>query len=67
MSKTQPTTAKLSDTQLVILSAAAKRDDGSLLPFPKTLTAQGAALNKVVETLCQRKLVEEKTNRQRLA
>ena len=60
MSKTQPTTAKLSDTQLVILSAAAQRDDGSLLPFPESLTAKGAALSKVVETLCKRKLVEER-------
>ena len=60
MSKTQPTTAKLSDTQLVILSTAAQRDDGSLLPFPETLTAKGAALSKVIETLCKRKLVEEK-------
>ena len=60
MSKTQPTTAKLSDTQLVILGAAAQRADGSLLPFPQSLTAKGAALNKVVETLCKRKLVEER-------
>ncbi|MGH6825406.1 DUF3489 domain-containing protein [Methyloceanibacter sp.] len=60
MSRAQPTTAKLSDTQLVILSTAAKRDDGSLLPFPETLTAKGAALTKVVENLSKRKLVEEK-------
>jgi hypothetical protein len=60
MSETQPTTAKLSDTQLVILSTAAQRDDGSLLPFPETLTAKGAALSKVIATLCKRKLVEEK-------
>ena len=60
MSKTQPTIAKLSDTQLVILSTAAQREDGSLLPFPETLTVKGAALSKVVETLSKRKLVEEK-------
>ena len=60
MSKTQPTTAKLSDTQLVILSTAGKRDDGSLLPFPETLTAKGVALSKVIDTLCKRKLVEER-------
>ena len=64
MSKTQPTTAKLSDAQLVILSAAAQRADGSLLPFPQSLTAKGAALNKVVETLCKRKLVEERKDHQ---
>ena len=60
MPKAQPATAKLSDAQLVILSAAAQRTDGSLLPFPQSLTIKGAALSKVVETLCKRKLVEEK-------
>jgi hypothetical protein len=60
MSKTQPTAAKLSDTQLVILGAAAQRADGSLLPFPQNLTVKGAALNKAVETLYKRKLVEER-------
>jgi len=59
MPKTQTATVKLSDAQLVILGAGAQRTDGSLLPFPK-LTAKGAALAKVVETLCKRKLVEER-------
>jgi hypothetical protein len=60
MAKTQSTTVKLGDAQLVILSAAAERDDGSLLPFPENLTAKGGALSKVIGTLCKRKLVEEK-------
>ena len=60
MPKTQSTLAKLSDTQLVILSAAAKRADHSLLPFSQSLTAKGAALTKVIETLCKRKLAEER-------
>jgi hypothetical protein len=60
MSKTQPKTAKLSDTQLVILSTAGQREDGSLLPLPETLTTKGAALSKILHTLCKRKLVEEK-------
>jgi hypothetical protein len=61
MSKTKPATAKLSDAQLVILSAAAQRPDGSLLPLPKSLAAKGAALNRVmIEILCKRKLVEER-------
>ena len=61
MSKTQPVTAKLSDAQLVILSAAAQRPDGSLLPLPKSLARKGAAQNRVmVEILCKRKLAEEK-------
>jgi hypothetical protein len=63
MSKTEPT-ARLSDAQLVILSTAAQRADGSLLPFPQSLTIKGAALNKVVETLCKRKLAETATNHQ---
>jgi uncharacterized protein DUF3489 len=60
MSNTRSTTAKLSDSQYVILSAAAQRADGSLLPFPQRLTVKGAALNKVVETLCKRKLAEKR-------
>ncbi len=61
MPKTRPATAKLSDAQLVILSAAAQRADGSLLPLPASLAAKGAALNRVIiETLCKRKLAEER-------
>jgi hypothetical protein len=59
MLKRQSTT-KLSDAQLVILGAGAQRADGALLPFPQSLTAKGAALNKVVGTLCKRKLAEER-------
>jgi hypothetical protein len=60
MSKIQSTTIKLSNAQLVILGAAAQRGDRSLLPFPQSHTAKGAAISKVVETLCNRKLVEER-------
>ena len=60
MPKTQPQSTKLSDTQLVILSAAAQRADHSLLPLPQSLTVKGAALSKVIETLCKRKLAEER-------
>ncbi len=60
MSKSQPTTAKLSDAQLVILSAAAQRPHGSLLPLPENLAKKGAAQNRVmIEILCKRKLAEE--------
>jgi hypothetical protein len=44
----------------VILTTAAQRTDGSLLPFPQSLTAKGAALNRVVGTLCKRKLADER-------
>jgi uncharacterized protein DUF3489 len=61
MPKSQPETAKLSDAQLVILSAAAQRPDGSLLPLPEKLASKGAAQNRVmIEILCKRKLAEEK-------
>src|SRR4029079_13830595 len=58
MPKTQAAT--LSDSQLVILSAAAQRAEGSLLPFPQSLTAKVTALRKVGGTLCNRKLAEER-------
>lgn len=61
MPRTPPQTAKLSDSQLVILSGAASRADGSLLPFPQNLSVKGAALGKVVETLRKRKLIEERS------
>jgi hypothetical protein len=61
MPKFQPATAKLSDAQLVILNAAAQRSDGSLLPLPDSLEANGAASNRVmIQILCKRKLAEEK-------
>ena len=60
MSNTQSPTAKLSDTQRVILGAAAQRNDGSLLPFAQSLTVKGATLAKVIETLCKRRLAEER-------
>ena len=61
MPKTEHTIVKLSDAQHVILSAAARRADGSLLPLPESLAAEGAALNRVmIEALCKRKLAEER-------
>jgi hypothetical protein len=61
MSKSPSPTDKLSDSQLVILSTAAQRSDGSLLPFPQRLSVKAAALDKVVATLRKRKLIEERT------
>jgi hypothetical protein len=48
-SKTQLSTVKLSDTQLVVLTAAARREDGLLLPFPKSLTAKRAQKSAIVK------------------
>ena len=49
---------KLSDTQLVILSAAAQRDDRNVLPLPGSL--RGGAAKKVIGALMKRGLIAEK-------
>jgi hypothetical protein len=48
---------RLSDTQLVILGAAAQREDLSVLPLPDSLTLKGGALNKVMDSLRNRGLI----------
>ncbi len=50
---------KLTDTQLVILSTAAQRDNGSVLPLPTTIKARGGAAIAVLKALLQKKLVAE--------
>jgi hypothetical protein len=54
-----PTIAALgaADTQAVILSAAAQRDDGAVLPLPNGLALKGGALNKVMDSLRNRGLI----------
>ena len=47
---------KLTDTQLIVLTAAAGRDDGSILPLPDTI--RGGAVTKVVDALITRGLAE---------
>ena len=51
--------AKLTDLQLVLLSAAAQRDGGSLLPLPKRLKIEPGALTRVLKGLLKKKLVAE--------
>jgi hypothetical protein len=48
---------RLSDTQLVILGAAAQRADLSVLPLPESLNLKGGALNKVMDSLRNRGLI----------
>ena len=48
---------KLSDTQVIILSAAAQRPDGNVLPLPGSL--RGGAATKVVAALLARGLIRE--------
>ena len=49
---------RLSDTQLVILSAAAQRDDGAVLPLPETLKIKGGAVAKVLGSLKAKGLID---------
>lgn len=49
----------LTDTQLVILSAAAAREDGVVLPLPDSLTLRGSARLTCLEALLRRGLIEE--------
>ncbi|MBS1833233.1 MAG: DUF3489 domain-containing protein [Acidobacteria bacterium] len=50
---------KLTDSQLVILSAAAKRSDGSVLPLPKSVKLNKGATTLVLKSLLKHKLVAE--------
>lgn len=52
-------TSKLSDAQLVILSAAAARHDSMILPLPKTLRVRGKSASNLLECLLQRGLADE--------
>ena len=49
---------KLSDTQAVILSAAAQRDDGAVLPLPESLKIKGGAVDKVLGSLKAKGLID---------
>ena len=51
---------KLSDSQLVILSAAAKRRDGAVLPLPRSLKVNKAAATTVLKSLLKKGLVAER-------
>ena len=47
---------KLTDTQLIVLTAAAGRDDGSILPLPDSI--RGGAVTKVVDALIAKGLAQ---------
>ena len=51
---------KLTDTQLVILSAVAQRQDRAVLPLPKSLKIKGGAATKTLEGLREKGLLNEK-------
>ena len=52
--------AKLTDTQLVILTAAARREDGSILPLPRRIKLDAEAASDLLKTLIRRKLAAER-------
>ncbi len=51
---------KLTDTQLVILSAAARRQDRAVLPLPKSLKVLKAAATTVLKSLLKKGLLKER-------
>ena len=51
---------KLTDTQRVILSAAANRRDGAALPLPKSLKTKGGAIAATLDSLRKKGLLEER-------
>ena len=51
---------KLTDTQLVILSAAAQHQDRAVLPLPKSLKIKGGAITKTLVGLRKKGLLDEK-------
>lgn len=54
---------KLTDTQLVILSTAAARDDGMVLPPPDTLSIKGGPVISVLKSLLKKELIAERPAR----
>ena len=56
------TMIKLTETQAVLLSTAAQREDGSLLPLPANLKPGGGAA-KALTTLVNRGFAEERETR----
>jgi Protein of unknown function (DUF3489) len=50
---------KLSDTQAVILSTAAQRDGGAVLPLLETIKIKGGAVDKVLRSLRTKGLIDQ--------
>ncbi len=51
---------KLTDSQLVVLSAAARREDGVVLPLPGSLKVNKATATTVLKDLFKKGLVAER-------
>lgn len=50
---------KLSDLQLILLSTASQREDGSLFPLAESIGDQGDRIQKAIPPLLRRALVEK--------
>jgi hypothetical protein len=57
---TTTSAAKLTDTAVVILSAAAQRQDRLLLPLPKSIKSPPKVIKSTIETLIAKSFVEER-------
>ena len=51
---------KLNDTHLVILSTTAQRQDGAILPLPKSLKGNKAAATTILKNLLKKGLLKER-------
>lgn len=50
---------RLTDLQLILLSTASQRDDGSLLPTPDSIGERSPAIDKAIKSLMRRGLTAE--------
>ena len=50
---------KLTDTQLILLSSASQRDDGSIFPLPAAVADGGSRISNGIAALLKRQLVGE--------
>jgi hypothetical protein len=58
---------KLTDLDAILLSGAAKRETGSLLPVPENVSGAGARLTKAITGLIKHGLAEERETRDKAA
>jgi hypothetical protein len=58
---------KLTDLDAILLSGAAKRDTGSLLPVPESVGGAGARLTNAITGLIKHGLAEERETRDKMA
>jgi hypothetical protein len=58
---------RLTDLDSILLSTAAQRSTGSLLPAPETVSSAGARLTKAIAGLVKRSFAEERETSDKLA